>query len=99
MGKVDVPRFIALAEESGFIAQLTPWVIEMAAMQMAAWQRVLPDGERLKMHVNVSARDLELPGFTTSVATGLARARLSGHALTLEITETSLSAAWSTRCP
>ena len=90
MGKVDVPRFIALAEESGFIAQLTPWVIEMAAMQMAAWQRVLPDGERLKMHVNVSARDLELPGFTTSVATGLARARLSGHALTLEITETSL---------
>jgi diguanylate cyclase (GGDEF)-like protein/PAS domain S-box-containing protein len=90
MGKVDVPKFITLAEESGFIAQLTPWVIEMAALQMAAWQRVLPDGERLKMHVNVSARDLELPGFTTSVATGLARARLSGHALTLEITETSL---------
>jgi len=90
MGQVDVPRFIALAEESGFIAQLTPWVIEMASLQMAAWQRVLPGGDRLKMHVNVSARDLELPGFTTSVATGLARARLSGHALTLEITETSL---------
>ena len=90
MGRVDVPQFIALAEESGFIAQLTPWVIEMAALQMAAWQRVLPHGERLKMHVNVSARDLGLPGFTSSVATALARARLSGHALTLEITETSL---------
>jgi diguanylate cyclase (GGDEF)-like protein/PAS domain S-box-containing protein len=90
MGMVDVPKFIVLAEESGFISQLTPWVIEMASLQMAAWQRVLPDGERLKMHVNISARDLELPGFTTSVATGLARARLSGHALTLEITETSL---------
>ena len=90
MGQVDVPRFIALAEESGFIAQLTPWVIEMAALQMAGWQRVLPDAERLRMHVNVSARDLGLPGFTASVATALARARLSGHALTLEITETSL---------
>ncbi len=90
MGQVDVPRFIALAEESGFIAQLTPWVIEMAALQMAGWQRVLPHAERLRMHVNVSARDLGLPGFTTSVATALARARLSGHALTLEITETSL---------
>ncbi len=90
MGQVDVPRFIQLAEESGFIAQLTPWVIEMAALQMAGWQRVLPHAERLRMHVNVSARDLGLPGFTTSVATALARARLSGHALTLEITETSL---------
>jgi EAL domain-containing protein (putative c-di-GMP-specific phosphodiesterase class I) len=90
MGQVEVPTFIALAEESGFIAQLTPWVIEVAALQMARWQRVLPHGERLKMHVNVSARDLGLPGFTTSVATALARARLSGHALTLEITETSL---------
>jgi EAL domain-containing protein (putative c-di-GMP-specific phosphodiesterase class I) len=90
MGMVDVSKFIVLAEESGFIAQLTPWVIEMASLQMAAWQRALPGGERLKMHVNISARDLELPGFTTSVATGLARARLSGHALTLEITETSL---------
>ena len=90
MGQVEVPKFIALAEESGFIAQLTPWVIEMAALQMAGWQKVLPHGERLKMHVNVSARDLGLPGFTTSVATALARARLSGHALTLEITETSL---------
>ena len=90
MGTVEVPKFINLAEESGFIAQLTPWVIEMASLQMAAWQRLLPDGERLKMHVNISARDLELPGFTTSVATALARARLSGHSLTLEITETSL---------
>ncbi len=90
LGQVEVPKFIALAEESGFIAQLTPWVIEMAALQMAAWQREFPDGERLKMHVNISARDLELSGFPTSVATALARARLSGHALTLEITETSL---------
>jgi predicted signal transduction protein with EAL and GGDEF domain len=90
LGNVDVPRFIALAEESGFIAQLTPWVIEMAAMQMATWQRTLPDGERLQMHVNISARDLSLPAFTTSVAMALGRARLSGHSMTLEITETSL---------
>ena len=89
-GEVDVPKFIALAEESGFIAQLTPWVLETASAQLVTWMRDIPEARDLRMHVNISARDLSLPGFAATVSAALGRARLSGHALTLEITETSL---------
>lgn len=89
-GPVDTQKFIELAEECGFITVLTPWVVETAVAQLAAWKRLVPELGDLQMHVNVTGRDLALRSFPSRVRASLSRSGLQGHQLSLEITETGL---------
>jgi diguanylate cyclase (GGDEF)-like protein/PAS domain S-box-containing protein len=89
---VSVPpsRFIPLAEESDLILQLGNWVFQRSLEQLAHWQ-----AEGLcvpRLAVNVSPRELELPGrrFINTLVDGLAMHQLSPEQLELEITETAL---------
>ena len=90
MGPISPATFITLAEETGLMASLTPWVIETAAAQLASWRRMAPHLEHLGMHVNVSGKDLALPGFPGQVTNALRQSGLPASKMTLEITETSL---------
>jgi diguanylate cyclase (GGDEF)-like protein/PAS domain S-box-containing protein len=89
-GPVSPAVFIALAEESGHIEELTAWVIEQAVAQLAAWQRALPGLDAVGLHVNISGRDLARPDLAGQVQQVLARHQLPPRQLTLEITETTL---------
>jgi len=89
-GVIPPSHFIQLAEESGLIASLTPWVIRTAVQQLAAWRRMAPHLGHLSVNVNVSGRDLALQNFAQGVKDALAEAGLPPGNLTLEITETSL---------
>ncbi|MDO9286561.1 MAG: EAL domain-containing protein [Aquabacterium sp.] len=89
-GPVSPAVFIALAEESGHIEALTDWVIDHAVQQLAHWQRSLPGGAQLGMHVNISGRDLGRPSLVTQVQQVLQRHAPTPGTLTLEITETTL---------
>ena len=89
-GPVPPSQFIHLAEESGLVALLTPWVIETAVRQLASWRRMAPHLSNLTVNVNVSGRDLALQNFALNVKSMLAEAGLPAANLTLEITETSL---------
>jgi diguanylate cyclase (GGDEF)-like protein/PAS domain S-box-containing protein len=89
-GPVNPSVFIALAEETGRIDQLTDWVIEHAASQLAEWQRHSPATARLGMHVNISGRDMLRPDLAPYVQQVLQRHAISPGTLTLEITETTL---------
>ena len=89
-GPIPPSHFIQLAEESGLVASLTPWVIRTAVQQLASWRRMAPHLAHLTVNVNVSGRDLALQNFAQVVKDALAEAGLPAPNLTLEITETSL---------
>jgi EAL domain-containing protein (putative c-di-GMP-specific phosphodiesterase class I) len=84
------PRdFLVAAEESGLIVPLGEWVLREACAQGAAWRRSSAD---VGVSVNVSARQLTAPGFSTTLARILAETGLPPEALTVEVNERILIA-------
>ncbi|MCV2365963.1 EAL domain-containing protein [Paucibacter sp. DJ1R-11] len=85
LGAVPPARFIALAEESGFINELGAWMLRRACEDMMAWRSA---GLALDhVSVNVSVRQLERGDFVDLVQATLAATGLPASALELEITE------------
>ena len=95
-GIVAPGEFIEIAEENGAILPIGRWVMREACERAVAWQQagVTPPG--LFMCVNVSAREIQQPGFVGAVEEALAWAGLEASRLILEITETALIKATST---
>lgn len=85
-GRLVAPgEFIVLAEETGLIVPLGEWVLEEACRQTRFWT-----GQGLgepRVSVNLSPRQLELPGFAARVLAILERTGLSPFQLEVEITE------------
>jgi diguanylate cyclase (GGDEF)-like protein len=95
-GMVAPGEFIEIAEENGAILPIGRWVMREACERAVAWQAagVTPPG--LFLCVNVSAREIQQPGFVGAVEETLAWAGLEPTRLILEITETALIKATST---
>ncbi len=89
-GPVSPAVFVALAEESGYVASLTSWMLDRSLAQLAAWDAVAPHASHLTMNVNLSGRDLARPALVAEVAELLERHGIAAQRLTLEITETTL---------
>ena len=86
-GLVLPAEFIPFAEETGLILPIGRWVLEQAIGQVHEWRSDFgPDFPRLS--VNVSARQLQQPGFVDEVAELVSRSNIPADRLTLEITET-----------
>ncbi|MCP9933040.1 diguanylate cyclase [Cyanobium sp. Candia 9D4] len=87
---VPPSHFLPLAEESGLILQLSPWVLRQTAQRISAWQAAGLHPPRLAL--NVSPRELELPDgrFIGAMLETLAEHQLRPEQLELEITETAL---------
>ncbi len=83
-GAVGPGEFIPLAEETGLILPIGEQVVREAFLQAAEW------GERVKISVNLSARQFADPNLADSLFTACEEAGVSGASLTLEITETAL---------
>ncbi|MBV9023390.1 MAG: bifunctional diguanylate cyclase/phosphodiesterase [Streptomycetaceae bacterium] len=83
-GRVNPEEFIAIAETSGLMPQLTEYVLDTALAQVARWRKM---GIEVPVAVNVSPRDVHTPGFAGAVAARLARHGVPPGALQLEITE------------
>src|SRR5439155_8908690 len=79
-----------LGEETGLIVSIGRWVLTQACAQVARWQRELLLDPPLRLAVNVSARQLQDPSFTSEVAAALAASGLDPGCLTLELTESVL---------
>ncbi len=82
-GIVPPTVFIPMAEETGAILEIGRWVMRTAISQA----RTFPPEKRLRVNVNVSARQLEEPDFVDFVARELERSGLEPSLLALEITE------------
>ena len=95
-GLVAPGEFIEIAEENGAILPIGRWVMREACDRAVAWQTAGLTPPGLFMCVNVSAREIQQPGFVGSVEETLAWAGLEPTRLILEITETALIKATST---
>lgn len=87
-GVIPPDKFIPVAEENGLIVRLGTWVLKEACRQNKAWQDAgLP---KLKVAVNLSARQLRDNAFVPLVVQILEETGLDPHYLELELTESAL---------
>lgn len=84
-GMVSPGLFIPIAEDSGIIHQIGPWVLDEACRQAAVWQREIGFDGRIA--VNISARQFALDDFTDTVMQALERHSLAARHLEIEVTE------------
>jgi diguanylate cyclase (GGDEF)-like protein len=89
-GLLPPSEFIDLAERTGAIVGIGAWVLETAGRQLHSWfQRYgLPN---LWMSVNVSVRQLELPGFADDATNIIRATEVDPVRLVLEVTESVLA--------
>lgn len=87
LGRIGPDRFIPIAEESGQILALGEWVLQAACRQAQTWHEA---GLRLTMAVNISALQMQQPGFVDSVERALATTGFEPGRLELELTESVL---------
>jgi len=94
-GLVAPGEFIEIAEENGAILPIGRWVLRQACERAVAWraQGLTPPG--MFLCVNVSAREIQQPGFVGAVEEALTWAGLQPTQLILELTETALIRATS----
>ncbi|EKU80606.1 bifunctional diguanylate cyclase/phosphodiesterase [Massilia timonae] len=85
LGMVPPGRFVGVAEETGLIVQIGAWVMRTACAQNKAWQDAgLP---RLRVAVNLSARQFGAPDLLESLESALRDTGLDPACLEIELTE------------
>ncbi|RAK16613.1 PAS domain S-box-containing protein/diguanylate cyclase (GGDEF)-like protein [Anoxybacillus vitaminiphilus] len=87
LGEISPLEFIPLAEESGFIFEITLWVLEQACRQVKEWQRHFTD---LHLAVNLSPYLLNRKELVGHVMNVLKRTQFKPVHLILEVTESGL---------
>jgi EAL domain-containing protein (putative c-di-GMP-specific phosphodiesterase class I) len=85
LGTVPPVRFISVAEETGLIVQIGAWVMRTAAAQNKAWQDA--GLGRLRVAVNLSARQFGDPDLIAGIEAVLADTALDPACLEIELTE------------
>lgn len=83
-------EFLPVAEETGLIIPVGRWVLSEACRVAAEWRAAGPEDAELTMAVNLSVRQLLVPGFGGVIRSILEETGLPGSALQLEITENVL---------
>jgi diguanylate cyclase (GGDEF)-like protein/PAS domain S-box-containing protein len=86
-GFVSPAEFVVLAESTDLIRPLTEWTLECAMAQWVQWHAA---GLRIRVAVNLSARLLQDTDFVAVLRGLLAKRRVPGEALELEITESAM---------
>lgn len=86
-GLVPPGRFIPFAEQTGFIREITPWLLQHVVRQATDWYRT---GLEIVTSVNLSTLDLACPTLVPDVKRLLEETGLPARLLCLEITESAL---------
>ena len=86
-GLLGPAEFIPFAEQTGFIREITGWMVEKSAVQCS---RLRDRGLDLKIAVNLSTKDLMDLRLAEKLERTLAKSGLEPSWLTLEITESAM---------
>ncbi len=89
-GELDPSQFMAIAEETGEIADIGAWALRQALADFARWQTDAGADAPSCVSVNLSARQLQEPDLIGSVRDALADSGVEPAALWFEITETAV---------
>jgi len=87
LGFVSPDRFIPILEETGLIVQVGKWVLATACRDVVVWHWA---GHRIRLSVNLSARQFQETDLSSTVNTVLADTGFDPSLLCLEITESLL---------
>ena len=83
--------FLSLAEETGLIIPIGRWVLTQAGIQARFWQQRFPGFDpMLKVHVNLSVRQLQEDTLVGDIVRMLATTGVDPKALVFEVTESSM---------
>ena len=88
-GFIDPTLFIPIAEQTGAIVDIGRWLLDQACQYLADWRDIVP---RLTLHINVAAQQLYSDALQDHLTEALGAVRLPWQAITIEVTETTLSA-------
>ncbi|HET9355796.1 MAG TPA: EAL domain-containing protein [Sphingomicrobium sp.] len=80
-GLIPPPVFIPVAEEVGLMGAIGEWVIDEACRAIASWP------EPITVAINISPKQIVMPSLPNCVSQALARYRVPGNRLELEVTE------------
>ncbi len=86
-GDIPPSTFIPVAEEAGLIVEIGKWVLRQAAEAAVRWRKA---GNRARLSVNLSGRQVSEPGLVATVQAVLEHTGLEASALYVEVTESSL---------
>lgn len=84
-GRLTPDKFLPMAEQSGFVADLDAWILKKACSRAATWNKEM--GLDLGISVNLSGRSLQREDLVESVASVLQETGLKPQSLILEMTE------------
>lgn len=88
LGRVSPARFIPIAETLGMMPEIGEWVVGEVCRQAREW---LDQGHRdFEIAFNVSAQELQRPGFVDQVRDALSVHEVPASTLNIELTESSL---------
>jgi len=88
IGVVAPERIIPVAEETGLIESISALVLERACADIAAWQQ--EGASVLPVMINISAGELARPHLVETMRAALAKYRLPGSILLLDVNEDAL---------
>jgi sensor c-di-GMP phosphodiesterase-like protein len=83
---VSPELFVPVAEESGFVGELTELVVRQVLRDLGELLRGRPD---FSLNINVTGTDLADPAFLPMLDRSLAAAKVPAQSLTIEVTESS----------
>lgn len=86
-GWIDAEETILIAEQSGFIDQLSFWTIQTGIKQCADWHKI---GLKLSIAINLSVHTLQNEKFSNFIQETLTTFSLPPSCLVLEITESAM---------
>lgn len=86
-GLIGPGAFLAVAEETGMMADIGEYVLKEATAQAAVWNHLNPHARNVKMSVNIAEQQLIDKNFPNTVADVLMWSGLPPDQLVLEITE------------
>ena len=89
-GLISPVEFIALAEETGLINTIGEWALRESCREARRWPAHGHPGEGPTVNVNISALQIQEPGFVAFVSEVLDTTGLDPSRLVLEITESVL---------
>lgn len=86
-GYIFPDQFIPFAEQTGFIQQISLWMLKAAARNISLWQQ---QAVQIPIAINISTRDLIDQDLPNKIETIFKNLNLDCSAIALEITESSI---------
>lgn len=87
-GTLSPRRFIAVAEQSGLMADIDDWVIRRACQDLRSWAD--SDCTGVRVEINISTSQFRDPLLADKIRDALSEWRIDPHMLSLEMTEAAL---------